>query len=201
MRWVPQLTPSPQYERKRDAPRWALGKVQGTGETFIPMTTKSSDAALLDEAHAAFIQSRVAINVGARDADNIATLTRALGCRLSADRRVVTVFVSVPRAQALLDDVRANGAIAVVISRPSTHHTIQLKGTDAVIAPIADSDRAAIAEYLESFVEDLVGIGYKKNFARIVLTGMDDEVVAVTFTPTAAFAQTPGPGAGARLQT
>jgi hypothetical protein len=193
--------PSPQYERKRDVPRRALGKVPGTGETFIAMTTNPSDAALLDEAHAAFIQSRVTINLGARDADNVATLTRALGCRVSADRRLVTVFVSVPRSRALLDDVRANGAIAVVITRPSTHQTIQLKGTDAVIAPIADGDRATIAEYVESFVEDLVGIGYKRNFARIVLTGMDDEVVAVTFTPTAAFAQTPGPGAGARLRT
>jgi hypothetical protein len=165
------------------------------------MTTNPSDAVLLDEAHAAFIQRGVAINVGARDADNIATLTRALGCRVSADRRVITVFVSVPRAQALLDDVRANGAIAVVITRPSTHQTIQLKGTDAVITPIEDSDRATIATHVESFVEDIVGIGYREDFARIVLSGMDDEVVAVTFTPTAAFAQTPGPGAGARLQT
>lgn len=173
----------------------------GTGETFFTMTAKPSDTALLDETHAAFIQHGVAITVGARDADNVATLTRALGCRVSADRRMVTVFVSVARAQSLLDDVRANGAIAVVITRPSTHQTIQLKGTDAVISPIEDGDRATIAACVESFVEDITGIGYREDFARIVLSGIDEEVIAVTFTPTAAFAQTPGPGAGARLQT
>lgn len=165
------------------------------------MITTPSDATLLDEAHATFIQHGVAINVGARDADNVATLARALGCRVSTDRRMVTVFVSAARAQPLLNNVRANGAIAVVITRPSTHQTIQLKGTDAVIAPIEDEDRARIAAYVESFVEDIAGIGYREDFARIVLSGIDDEVVAVTFTPTAAFAQTPGPGAGARLQT
>ena len=164
------------------------------------MTGKPSEEPLLDEAHTAFMQRRVAINVGARDADNVATLTRALGCRVSADRRVVTVFVSVARAQQLLDNVRANGAIAVVITRPSTHQTIQLKGTDAVITSIEESDRATIAAYVDSFVEDLASIGYRENFARTVLSGKDDEVVAVTFTPTAAFAQTPGPGAGARLR-
>jgi hypothetical protein len=178
-----------------------LGKAPGSGETFLAVTTNPKQAALLDEAHAAFIQSHVAINVGARDADNVATLARALGCRVSADRRMVTVFVSVPRSQSLLDNLRANGAIAVVISRPSTHQTIQLKGTDAAIAPIEDADRATIAAYLESFVEDLASIGYRENFARIVLSGAEDQVVAVTFTPTAAFAQTPGPGAGARLRT
>ena len=31
----------------------------------------------------------------------------------------------------MLDDIAANGMIAVVFSQPSTHRTIQLKGTDA----------------------------------------------------------------------
>ncbi len=79
------------------------------------MTTKPSGATLLDEAHAAFIERGVAINVGACDADNVATLTRALGCRVSADRRRVTVFVSVPRAQPLSMDLHRLGVCVAVL--------------------------------------------------------------------------------------
>jgi len=163
------------------------------------MSKNSPDAPLLDEAHAAFIQRRVTINAGARDAGNIPTLVRALGCRVSPDRRRVTVFLSVPRSQALLKNIRDNGAIAVVASRPSTHQTIQLKGTDAAAGPLEEDDRALMAAYLDSVIQDLVEIGYPETFTRAVVSGQTDETVAVTFTPVEAFVQTPGPGAGQRL--
>jgi hypothetical protein len=163
------------------------------------MSKNPANAPLLDEAHAAFIQRRVAINVGGRDADNVPALVRALGCRVSPDRRRVTVFLSVPRSRTLLDDIRDNGRIAVVMSRPSTHQTIQLKGTDAATAPLEDGDRALMAAYQDSFVQELIELGYLETFARAVVSGQSDEIVAVTFTPVEAFVQTPGPGAGQRL--
>ena len=163
------------------------------------MTRKPLDPPLLDEVHAVFIQRRVSINVGARDADNVPTLARALGCRVSPDRRRVTVFLSVPRSGALLKNIRDNGAIAVVISRPSTHQAIQLKGADAEAGPLEEGDRALIAAYEDSFVEELLQIGYRETFARAVVSGQSDEIVGVTFTPVAAFVQTPGPAAGQRL--
>lgn len=163
------------------------------------MRNNPTKAPLLDEAHAAFIQRRVTVNVGGRDADNVPTLVRALGCRVSPDRRRVTVFLSVPRSQALLKNIRDNGRIAVVMSRPSTHQTIQLKGTDAAAGPLEDGDRALMAAYQDSFVQELVEIGYRETFARAVISGQSDEIVGVTFTPVEAFVQTPGPGAGQRL--
>lgn len=43
----------------------------------------NTDTPLLDEALADFIQHHVSINVATRDAGNLPTLTRALGCRVS----------------------------------------------------------------------------------------------------------------------
>lgn len=163
------------------------------------MSNNPANAPLLDEAHAAFIQRRVAINVGGHDADNVPTLVRAHGCRVSPDRRRVTVFVSAPRSRALLKNIRDNGRIAVVMSRPSTHQTIQLKGADAATGPLEEGDRVHMAAYEDSFVQELVEIGYLEAFARAVVSGQSEEIVAVTFTPVEAFVQTPGPGAGQRL--
>lgn len=157
------------------------------------------DSPLLDEALAAFVQRFVSINVATRDPHNVPTLARAVGCRVSPDHRRVTVFLPVRRAAAVLDNVRANQAIAVVFSQPSTHQTIQLKGCDASVGPLLPGDHAVMADYLESFAAELLEIGHAEEFARCVGSDGSDDIAAVTFTPTAAFQQTPGPGAGRQL--
>lgn len=156
---------------------------------------------VLDEVHAAFIQYRVTMNVAARNASLITTITRALGCRVSDDRRRVTVFLPAERCQTLLDNLRANGVIAVVAVRPSTHESIQLKGADAMLAPLQEGDDVLMQAHLEQFVADLCGIGYTEAFARTVIPDRTGEIVAVAFTPLAVFQQTPGPGAGRRLES
>ncbi len=163
------------------------------------MNKKKKAVPLLDEAHADFIQHHVAINVASCDADNMPTLARALGCRVSQDRQRVTVFLAASRSETLLNCLRARRRIAVVCSRPSTHQTLQLKGSDAAIVPVDESDHVLIAAYCESIVTELRNIGFLENYIRAVFSAPGDDVVAVAFTPDAAFVATPGPGAGQRL--
>jgi hypothetical protein len=164
------------------------------------MSAEHSEAPLLDAAQAEFIQHRVAINVASRDARRVPALTRALGCRVSPDRRRVTLFVSPSRAENLLACLREHGAIAAVFTRPSTHETLQLKSEDARVVPLEAGDRESMAVYRESFVKELQKIGYTETFARAVIAALDAEAVGVAFTPAAAFVATPGPAAGQRLK-
>lgn len=156
---------------------------------------------LLEDANAAFIQHHVTINVAARDAHNLPAVTRAFGCRVSADRRLVTVFLSTTWANMLLNDLRNNGEIAVVIGRPTTHETLQFKGKVERIAPLSNSDRDAIATYRASFVEELNTAGYSRSFAETVVGEQAGDCLAVTFEPSSVFVQTPGPQAGRRLES
>lgn len=156
-------------------------------------------APLLDEAYAELIQHRVSINVASRNVARVPSLTRAFGCRVSPDRRQVTIFLSVPRSEQLLKDLRATGALAAVFTRPSTHQTVQLKGGDAAIVPLAEGDRALMRAYGAGFVEEIRALGYRDPFASAMMMAVTEEAVAVRFTPTAAFDQTPGPKAGQRL--
>lgn len=159
-----------------------------------------TDAPLLDEELADFVQHHVAINVAGRDADNVPTLTRALGCRISPDRRRITLFLSVPRSEALLRCLRDNGAIAAVFTRPSTHQTIQLKAGDAQIVALENNDREIMAAHGASFIEDIRLIGFRDPFASAMVEAQREEAVGVVFTPREAFVQTPGPAAGQRLR-
>lgn len=161
--------------------------------------TTDTDTVLLDAARAAFLTHHVSILVGSCDARCEPTVVRAFGCRVAPDRRSVTVFLAVAHATAVLADLRAGGGIAAVFSRPTTHETVQLKGTGAHLDALAAGDRELMRDYARSFAEEIGVVGFDAGFRRAIMAGVEDEAVAVTFVPTAAFEQTPGPAAGQPL--
>jgi hypothetical protein len=153
-------------------------------------------AIALDPELVAFTQGGVSMHAASRDSHHVAQLSRALGCRISDDRTRVTVFLLASHSGAMLADYQANGQIALVITLPSTHRTVQLKGADATIEPLRDEDHKLIARAREAFVRDLITIGFRKELPEVLVSGQRGDVVAVAFTVTAAFIQTPGPAAG-----
>jgi hypothetical protein len=162
----------------------------------LAMTDRQPDDCVLDAEHAAFIQRRVSMSVASCSSGGLPSLARAYGCRVSPDGRSVTVFVAVPRSQALLSDLRAGSGLAAVFSRPSTHETLQLKGTRAQVLPLADGDRLLMRAYGEGFAAELNLLGYRDPFTGTLMSGVEEEAAGLTFTLTAAFVQTPGPTAG-----
>jgi len=165
------------------------------------MSSPVSEGTLLDEAAAAFLhRPGVSITAASRDEANVSRIGRCLGCRVSADRKRVTVFVASTQYRAFFDALRASRTIAVVFSLPSTHRTMQLKGSDALVESLAPGDAEIIARHVEDFVEELGSLGYSREMVRAYHWCEVEEVRAICFTPTAAFEQTPGPGAGAPLK-
>jgi hypothetical protein len=156
---------------------------------------------LIDPEHAAFVQGCVSISLGSRSGDNIPNVTRGLGCRVSGDRRRVTIFLSAEQSRGLLSDIRENGAVAAVFSLPSTHRTVQFKGTDATVGALSEGDLELVASYRDAFVSHLVSLRYNEATMRTLVTCPDEELVSLTFSPCSAFSQTPGPAAGAPLGT
>jgi hypothetical protein len=163
------------------------------------MNGDPANAPLLDAEHAAFMQRRVSILLGSCSAEGVPSLARAYGCRVSPDRRSVTVFLAVPQSEALLRDLRAGGTVAVVFSRPSTHETLQLKGSVQRISPVEADDRPVMRAYARSFAEEVAPLGFDEAFQNAIMAPVEDEALAVTFVPAAAFVQTPGPSAGQPL--
>jgi hypothetical protein len=144
---------------------------------------------------AALIARRVSIIVGSSDAALRPHLMRAVGSRLSEDRRRLTLLLPDQRSRPVLDDLRANGRIAVVFSEPTTHRTLQVKGVDAVVGPIDDDALALAEQTLREFAIEIGQLGFAAEVAQTLL-GHEAELVAVHFTVAAAFEQTPGPAAG-----
>lgn len=163
------------------------------------MRAVTRDSSPLDPEHAAFIQGGVSIIAASRNQNNQPNLSRAIGCRVSADRRRVTLFLYAAQSVALLADVRTNGAIAVVFSQPSTHRTLQLKGADAEAAALMKDDVPILAAYRQSLTAELELISFPEPFPRALFSCPTGDAVAVNFTVAEAFVQTPGPKAGTPL--
>jgi hypothetical protein len=163
------------------------------------MADLSNEPTLVDPEVAAFLQGGVSIVVAGRTVDCVPDVVRGCGCRISRDRRRVTVLVDPIRARELLDQIRANRTIAVVFSQPSTHRTIQLKAVDAVVTRATPTDRRVAEAHLQAWIAELVAAGYGADLAAAIRGRPENGLVAIAFTPTSAFEQTPGPAAGRRL--
>lgn len=147
---------------------------------------------------AALLTRPVSVIAASCDAQLHPHLMRALGCRLSQDRRQVTVLLPLQRAAQVLDDLRANGRIAVVFSEPTTNLSLQLKGDDAQVLPVDEADCALAATHLERFTVEIGELGFQPLVAQTVLDA-EDGIAAVRFTVSEVYEQTPGTRAGARL--
>jgi Pyridoxamine 5'-phosphate oxidase len=147
---------------------------------------------------AALIARPVSIIVGSRDAQLRPHVMRAVGCRLSDDRRRVTLLMPAHSGGAVLDDLRANGQVAVVFSEPTTHRTLQVKGEDAVVTPCGADDAALAERTLQGFTDEIGQLGFTAEVAHTILAHEHD-LLAVHFSVASAFEQTPGPAAGEPL--
>lgn len=161
-------------------------------------TERPHVAPLVDASLASLLEGPVGIAVATSGDDLVPDLVRALGCRALADGRVV-VILSRAQSEGVIECLDAGRPIAVTFSAPSSHRTVQLKATSARVAPARRADLDAVARYRRIFEAELGRVGYRPAFARALLAAPDEDLVAVTFTPCAAFDQTPGPCAGRAL--
>ncbi|MFO1312957.1 MAG: hypothetical protein U1F41_12930 [Burkholderiales bacterium] len=154
---------------------------------------------LLDAEYAAFLVSGLSIVAASRNGALVPSIARVNGCRVSHDRRTVTVYVAGSQAEQLVADVRSNGRIAVACNQASTHRSLQLKAEDARVRPATPEEVAAVPAYVELFARDIIPMGHTMEQARTIFMFRDGDLLAIDFTPSAAFEQTPGPKAGAPL--
>ncbi len=144
----------------------------------------------------AFLNGRVSIIAAAATDALEPLLVRCTGCRIDAQQRRVTLFLAASHAGALLAAVAANRRIATVFSEPTTHRTLQLKGEDAETVALADGDFHQVAAYRARMVPELAAVGISAEWVHALFGCSSSELVALRFTPSAVFVQTPGPSAG-----
>ncbi|HEY6562475.1 MAG TPA: pyridoxamine 5'-phosphate oxidase family protein [Polyangiaceae bacterium] len=153
-------------------------------------------AVRLPEDFVDFMESGVSVLVASRDEDLRPECMRAVGVSVAADRQSMTLFLSEVMAGRTLENLRDNGEIAVSFSRPIDHRSLQVKGRVTALRPAMEEDRSLQDRYLIAYVEQLYLVGLPRSLARRVRSWPS---VAVSLQIADVFVQTPGPGAGRRV--
>ena len=142
------------------------------------------------------LEELAAIHVATRDGSLVPDEAMASAARLSEDGGRLTVYLPDATSGASLSNLRENGAIAVVLSAPLTHRTVQLKGKVEGIRPAREAEREAVLRHAASFDAQVEAIGLPPEVVR---RRAKWPCHAVTFEVAGAWEQTPGPGAGEPL--
>jgi hypothetical protein len=124
-----------------------------------------------------------------------------LGHRLSADLQRVTLIFPTAAAQDFLSGVAASGRVAAIFSLPRTHESLQVKGSDGKLEKAAKTDLKLIASQSTAFLNHLAELGYPAEIFKPLFHCEPGQLSAVSFSPQAAYSQTPGPGAGQAVGT
>lgn len=168
-----------------------------SGPTFMP----ALPLPLLSPEHIAMIDKGVSAIVASRNAAHRPSLMRAVGADITADGSQLTVYVSRSQSLQLLQDVAATGQVAVVFSEPLSHRTVQVKARHAELRAAVECDAPRLRRYLRSMEHEIGNVGYDAPFVQAMLAFDLNDVVAIRFSPSEAYDQTPGPKAGSALPT
>lgn len=160
-------------------------------------------AAVLSAEQARLIEGPVNIMVGTCGVLRRPHVARAIGCCVGHDRRMVSVLLQADTAVNVLDDLAANGRIAVVFTEPLSNRSLQLKGAGVRIEPAGPGGGQLAQIWGHAYTRQIAGIAPPswtpaRLFAALVPPSAE-ALVAVSFTPQSIFEQSPGPSAGQAL--
>jgi hypothetical protein len=155
-------------------------------------------AIVLSEALVEFIESGVSIVVGSRDANNRPECSRGLGAKVGDDRHTLTIYLNFALSERMRADFADNGRIAIGFSRIIDHRSVQLKGRVSALRPATPPDHEIQDRYLAAFAEQVSYAGMPRSVVRNVRLR---PAVAVEVEVEELFHQTPGPGAGRRIES
>lgn len=137
----------------------------------------------------------LSVHVGGCDASGAPQLCRATALRIDDDHRL-SLLMALPAAEGLLRALQDRPKVAVVCCQPTTHHAVQIKGTDVVVLPAQAQDWDLRSDFKLRFLAEIRPYGFGEDFASAWLDTPIERCRVVSFTPMAAWNQTPGPGAG-----
>lgn len=157
------------------------------------MSTPPGPSPALLEEIAELIASGVNIYVATRDAAFTPESMLAMGARVHPEQARLTLYLPEVSADATRRNLEHNGSIAITLTRPMDHKSLQLKGRAIQIRECAEADRQLQAVHRAAMVEQLAGVGVPRSASRRLVWWPS---IAAEIALTHVFSQTPGPHAG-----
>jgi hypothetical protein len=150
----------------------------------------------LDAPWAQHLEDGVSYRLGSSTADGRPEISRALAAQALPDGRIEVLFN--PQIGATLRlAVAATRRVAFIAAQPGTNRTLHVKGTDAELFAPGLGHQPLFERCRDRFIARVEPFGFPR---RMLLDMMYDlaavQLQGLRFTPSGAWDQTPGLGAG-----
>lgn len=146
------------------------------------------------------VECGVAIVIGTHDRDLVPEIARGWGLHVLPDRATIEVCVGMPSSRRTLDNLSADGRVAVTCVRPMNYRQVQFKGRLAGTAEPTPEDRERVERHRRAFAIEVDHVGIPIPLSP-GFWSYDDPAAMVKLRVAVeeAYDQTPGPNAGRAL--
>jgi hypothetical protein len=136
-------------------------------------------------------------HLGTRDKKLATIETMIWGIKIHDDKQTITVYIPEKASAKQLSNLNDNKKVSVFISQPLSHQSYQFKGEFISNHPATDDDHKIVNNYVDCLYEKYFKLfGYPRE---IIEPFAFTPAVAITFRADDVFKQTPGPGAGTKI--
>lgn len=142
------------------------------------------------------LNTRCDVVVSSRNDRLVPSVCWGMGGHVDDDGRRATVWLRRDQARPIVADVRANACLAAVFCVPHTSVALQVKGEDARVRAATELDAQRLQAHVDNLVREIELVQLNETFTRTLFEQPLEELVAIEFTVTSVYEQTPGPGAG-----
>jgi hypothetical protein len=154
--------------------------------------------AVIDAELAAFMQGPVMIVAATRDAARRPTACRMSGLIAAGGDEQFRGFLSASLWPQAMANLQPGWPIAVTFAHPGDYRAFQVKGSVVAVAPATPAEMARAEAYVADTYRTLSRLGSSPRQIASWLT--IENLHSVTVAASAAYRQTPGPGAGLALE-
>ncbi|MGD8569008.1 MAG: hypothetical protein PVJ39_13050 [Gammaproteobacteria bacterium] len=146
------------------------------------------------------LESGLPIQVGTRNAFNKPAYTRSWGCKVNADHHSIILFLYRSYCEQALQNIQENGVYAAAFVNVFNYETYQLKGTQAKILDDLTPYKDLLERYYQAQADMVTRLGLSPDTVDSMSGKSVDDYVPVYCPVEDCYSQTPGPGAGARVE-
>jgi hypothetical protein len=146
-----------------------------------------------------FLESPVALQLATAGADLRPSSTRGFGCWVEEDRRTLRICVLQAQASRFLADLEVGCRVAINATDVFDLRSIQAKGRLSERRSASPAEQEACRAYAAGLVEAFVRIGVPRDGCGGLWHS--GPIAVVRMAVDALFDQTPGAGAGSKLET
>jgi hypothetical protein len=144
-----------------------------------------------------FLDGGISVFVATVDAEGVPTCCRGIAFDTKDDFDTITVYLPAATAGETVANLATTRRIAVGLTEPLSHDSVQIKGVTRGVKLAPAQDREFVVSRLEAFANTLDNFGLPRNVTR---TLNHWPAFAIEVSVEQVFDQTPGPRAGVELR-